>query len=95
MLLMEARGRSQRMSWNEASGDQVSARFEGNMTTNARNDDKGKPLDPYDALGALQASDDLSVALDCRPEVSQPYIDFDERGRLWLTSIGNIRTRRD
>lgn len=67
--------------------DQVSARFEGNMTTNARNDDKGKPLDPYDALGALQASDDLSVALVLsEPEVSQPlYIDFDERGRLWLT----------
>ena len=64
----------------------VSSHFEGNKNPYARADDKGKPSSPKDALSAFQTSKGLMVETVLNePLVRQPlYLDFDERGRLWV-----------
>jgi putative heme-binding domain-containing protein len=62
-------------------------RFRGNDNPFARSDDKGEPLEPQAALAALRPAPGLALDLVLsEPLVRQPLaIEFDARGRLWLT----------
>ncbi|MEC9054972.1 MAG: PVC-type heme-binding CxxCH protein, partial [Verrucomicrobiota bacterium] len=64
----------------------VSSHFEGNKNPYVRADDKGQPSSPKDALSAFQTGKGLMVeTVLSEPLVRQPlYLDFDERGRLWV-----------
>jgi putative heme-binding domain-containing protein len=64
----------------------VYKKFEGNSNPYALNDDKGKPLNPEDSRATLELADGLAIdTVLSEPLVRQPlYVDFDERGRLWV-----------
>ena len=65
---------------------EVYEKFKGNTNVHALTEGKGAPLPPDAALESLEVSDGLSIDLVLsEPLVKQPlYIDFDERGRMWV-----------
>ena len=65
----------------------VYKRFEGNNNPFAKNDDKGDPKSPEDSLATLKIADGLAVDnVLAEPVITQPlYVDFDERGRIWVS----------
>lgn len=73
-------------AWRKRMLAAVSKHFEGNTSTHARADDKGDPTPPEKALKEFQFGVDLAVdTVLSEPLVRQPlYLDFDERGRLWV-----------
>ena len=72
--------------WRRRMLSAVSKHFEGNQNPYARADDKGDPTPPHKALAHFQTGRDLVVeTVLSEPLVRQPlYLDFDERGRLWV-----------
>lgn len=72
--------------WRRRMLTAVSKHFEGNNNPYARADDKGDPTPPDKALAQFQVGTDLVVeTVLSEPLVRQPlYLDFDERGRLWV-----------
>jgi len=72
--------------WRRQMLTAVSKHFEGNKNPYARADDKGAPSSPDKALAQFQTGKDLVVeSILSEPMVRQPlYLDFDERGRLWV-----------
>lgn len=65
----------------------VYKRFEGNQNPFAKNDDKGHPKSPEDSLATLEVGEGLAVDnVLAEPLITQPlYVDFDERGRMWVS----------
>ena len=65
----------------------VEKHFEGNKNVHSNLEGKGDPKNPEVAKAALQVGHGLEVDLVLsEPLVRQPlYLDFDERGRLWVT----------
>ncbi len=66
--------------------DSVMKRFEGNTNVHSNVEGKGDAQDPEAARGMLQLGQGLAVdTVLHEPVVRQPlYVDFDERGRLWV-----------
>lgn len=64
----------------------VAKGFEGNKNSYARADDKGNPTPAEEAVKQFQLGEGLALDLVLsEPLVRQPlYLDFDERGRLWV-----------
>ena len=65
----------------------VRKRFEGNKNIHSNIEGKGDPLPPKDALAALKVHEDFILeTVLTEPEITQPlYVEFDERGRMWVT----------
>ena len=72
--------------WRKRMLTAVDQHFSGNKNPYARADDKGDPTPPDQALGQFQLGKDLAIdTVLSEPLVRQPlYLDFDERGRLWV-----------
>jgi len=72
--------------WRRRMLATVSKHFEGNKNPYARADDKGDPTPAAEAQARFQVGRDLLVeTVLSEPLVRQPlYLDFDERGRLWV-----------
>ncbi len=73
-------------SGREAMVASVYKRFEGNTNVHSNVEGKGSAKAPEAARAALQVAPGLAVdTVLHEPEVRQPlYVDFDERGRLWV-----------
>ncbi len=65
----------------------VRRRFEGNTNVHSNVEGKGTALPPAEALAALDPSPDFIIETVLHePTVTQPlYVEFDARGRLWVT----------
>ncbi|MFP6877616.1 MAG: PVC-type heme-binding CxxCH protein [Roseibacillus sp.] len=72
--------------WRKRMHSAVAKHFEGNKNPYARADDKGDPTPPGKARGGFRLGKDLELdTVLSEPLVRQPlFIDFDERGRMWV-----------
>jgi putative membrane-bound dehydrogenase-like protein len=61
--------------------------FKDNPNVHSNVEGKGDPLSPHAAMDQYHLADGLAINLALsEPEVRQPlYMDFDERGRMWVT----------
>ena len=66
---------------------EVRKRFENNSNVHSNIEGKGAPLPPKDALAALRVGSEFELDLVLsEPEITQPlYVEFDARGRMWVT----------
>ncbi len=66
---------------------EVRKRFENNSNVHSNIEGKGDPLPPKEALAALRVGSEFELDLVLsEPEITQPlYVEFDARGRMWVT----------